>query len=175
MPIGTTKNFVARSENPKKTMECYFCKKDHYSKECTEVTNPSERKATITAANRCYNCLRTGHSVKECRQTRKCYFCHGKHNTALCTSAKKNVSVNQTTTNISIMTVSANSKRKENKLSTKAQLLQEPQEKGPMCCYKLHGCMFMEKTKREELKQLSYSIEAAKGVISVRSSRINLC
>ena len=101
-PNGTTKTFVANSENPKKGIECYFCKKDHYSNECNEITDPRERKALITAAKRCYNCLRTGHSVKDCRQTRKCHYCHGKHNTALCTSAKRSDNVPETKANISI-------------------------------------------------------------------------
>ena len=39
-PNGTTKTFVAKSENPKKGIECYFCKKDHYSNECNEITDP---------------------------------------------------------------------------------------------------------------------------------------
>ena len=108
-PIGTTKTFVSRSENPKKEIECYFCKKHHYSNECREITDPCERKAIITAAKRCYNCFRTGHNAKECRQTRKCYFCNGKHNTALCTSARKSSSsnANETKTNISITKISA--------------------------------------------------------------------
>ena len=108
-PIGTTKTFVSRSENPKKEIECYFCKKHHYSNECREITDPCERKAIITEAKRCYNCFRTGHNAKECRQTRKCYFCNGKHNTALCTSARKSSSsnANETKANISITKISA--------------------------------------------------------------------
>ena len=108
-PIGTTKTFVSRSENPKKEIECYFCKKHHYSNECREITDPCERKAIITAAKRCYNCFRTGHNAKECRQTRKCYFCNGKHNTALCTSARKSSSsnANEIKANISITKISA--------------------------------------------------------------------
>ena len=105
-PIGTTKAFVSKSESQKRAIECYFCKKGHYSNECNEITDPRERKAIIKAANRCYNCLRTGHSVKDCRQTRKCHFCHGKHNTALCTNDKRSDNVPETKANISITKLS---------------------------------------------------------------------
>ena len=89
LPVGTTKTFVTKSDKSKQSIECYFCNKDHYSSSCKEVTDPSERKAIITAAKRCYNCLRIGHNAKECRQTQKCYNCNGRHNTALCTSGAK--------------------------------------------------------------------------------------
>ena len=90
LPIGTTKTFVTKFYKSKQSIEFYFCSKDHYSSSCKEITDPNERKAIITTAKRCYNCLRIGHNAKDCRQTRRCYHCNGKHNTALCTIGTKN-------------------------------------------------------------------------------------
>ena len=62
---ATTKAFVAKN-NTNKTpkLQCFYCKKQHYSNQCTEVTDVKDRKATLMEENRCFNCLRKGHAVK---------------------------------------------------------------------------------------------------------------
>ena len=83
-PIGSTKTFFAKGGNQKRSPECYFCKKDHYSNKCTEVTSVQDRKKILMETNRCFNCLKTGHQSKSCQSSSKCYICQKKHNTAIC-------------------------------------------------------------------------------------------
>jgi hypothetical protein len=47
----------------------------------------------LIAESRCFNCLRAGHSSKECkRRSYSCILCNGQHNTALCTQPNSNSS-----------------------------------------------------------------------------------
>ena len=81
-PVGTTRSFVSKGVRSK--IACYFCTKEHYSNECTVVQNVEKRKSILRDANRCFNCLRTGHVVKNCQSKSRCRKCHQKHNTAIC-------------------------------------------------------------------------------------------
>ncbi|XP_066923450.1 uncharacterized protein [Clytia hemisphaerica] len=66
---------------------CRFCQStDHYSDQCTIVTTNSARREILKKNHCCFNCLKPGHSKKECKTTIKCYKCgtSGNHPTALC-------------------------------------------------------------------------------------------
>ena len=82
---ATTKAFVTKNDtNKTRKLQCFFCKKEHYSNQCTEVTDVKDRKAALMDENRCFNCLRRRNAVKICKSASKCYKCKGKHNTAIC-------------------------------------------------------------------------------------------
>lgn len=84
-PIGSTKTFYTRgASHQKRNPECYFCKKDHYSNKCTEITNIQDRKKILMETKRCFNCLKIGHQAQVCSSSSKCYICQKKHNTAIC-------------------------------------------------------------------------------------------
>ena len=87
-PIGSTKTFVATGSPQKRSPECYFCGKGHYSNKCSEVTDVQERKAMLMEAKRCFNCLKIGHQAKSCTSSGKCYICQRKHNTAICSQGR---------------------------------------------------------------------------------------
>ena len=82
-PGGTTRSFVSKGARPNK-ISCYFCTNEHYSNECTVVKDVEKRKSILREAKRCFNCLRTGHIVKDCLSKSRCKKCHQKHNTAIC-------------------------------------------------------------------------------------------
>ncbi len=81
-PTGTTRAFVA-AQNTRK-IECFFCKKEHYASDCTELKDIEKRKEILKNAKRCFICLKIGHIAKECRSNLRCKKCGKRHNTAIC-------------------------------------------------------------------------------------------
>ncbi|XP_049865957.1 uncharacterized protein LOC126378529 [Pectinophora gossypiella] len=63
---------------------CIFCNENHYNDQCTKFKTIAQRKEKL--GNRCYGCLRSGHSLRTCRRQRKCQYCGqvGCHDRALC-------------------------------------------------------------------------------------------
>ncbi|XP_057310540.1 uncharacterized protein LOC130648504 [Hydractinia symbiolongicarpus] len=50
---------------------------------CTVVT-VTARKQIIRAKNRCFNCLKSGHLVRNCNSKNTCFKCKGRHHISLC-------------------------------------------------------------------------------------------
>ena len=64
---------------------CVFCKKDnHYSNQCKIITDVKFRCEFLKKNHLCFNCFKSGHSKKNCKNNIRCYHCKGNHNTALC-------------------------------------------------------------------------------------------
>ena len=64
------------------------------------VNAPSARKKTLQDKSKCYNCLKTGHSVKNCTSQHRRFACKRKHHISICESKinpvkKKSASENQ--------------------------------------------------------------------------------
>ena len=64
------------------------------------VNAPSARKKTLQDKSKCYNCLKTGHSVKNCTSQHRRFACKRKHHISICESKinpikEDNVSENQ--------------------------------------------------------------------------------
>jgi len=89
MPAGTTKAFVASTGSPKRSINCFFCNREHYASDCQEVTNTSKRIEILNSAKRCLCCLKVGHFAKNCRSNRKCKHCQGKHHAIVCLKESK--------------------------------------------------------------------------------------
>ena len=73
-----------RSRQPPK---CAFCSYQHWSNECKKYTTVTTRQAQLMAQNRCFKCLRPGHSARHCRSPPKdCFYCkaRGHHHQSLC-------------------------------------------------------------------------------------------
>ncbi|EPB68831.1 zinc knuckle [Ancylostoma ceylanicum] len=74
---------------PTKTLQitppCLFCNsKDHRALLCPKYATIAKRRAFFEANNKCFNCARDGHSVKDCTGV-GCRFCDGKkHHHTLC-------------------------------------------------------------------------------------------
>ena len=63
---------------------CVFCSSEaHFSDECNKYTTVEARKSV--AKQRCFKCLRSGHSVHDCSSKRRCFYCHNPaHHSSLC-------------------------------------------------------------------------------------------
>ena len=64
---------------------CVVCKGKHDLKSCPTFLNKSvqERKQVVREGRLCFNCLRKGHRIAECRSKLTCHQCGRKHNTLL--------------------------------------------------------------------------------------------
>ncbi|XP_069360031.1 uncharacterized protein [Maniola hyperantus] len=79
-PVGNQE----RQHEKKRKLHCIFCQENHFNDQCKAFTTLRERKNKLI--NRCYACLRIGHTVKTCVRKPKCAHCNeiGSHNRALC-------------------------------------------------------------------------------------------
>ena len=70
---------------------CVVCKGKHDLKSCPTFLNKSmqERKQVVCKSRLCFNCLRKGHRIAECRSKLTCHECGRKHNTLLHFQANK--------------------------------------------------------------------------------------
>ena len=66
------------------TIKCAFCQNEHYSASCDVVKDVSKRRNILEKDNRCFNCLRRGHQVKECRNPKTCRHCSQRHHQSVC-------------------------------------------------------------------------------------------
>ena len=66
---------------------CVFCRANHFSLFCQNITDINQRKEILRRNNRCYNCLASGHRISECRNEGRCRTCNGKHHTSICSSS----------------------------------------------------------------------------------------
>ena len=65
-------------------IRCAFCDAPHYSASCQVVTDAVKRKEILMKAKRCFNCLRPGHGVKNCRNPKNCRNCGARHHQSIC-------------------------------------------------------------------------------------------
>ena len=65
--------------------KCAFCNRDHLIYKCEKFASLTSKEKEKAVANRClcFNCLKPGHGVKDCRSERKCETCSRRHNTLL--------------------------------------------------------------------------------------------
>ena len=63
---------------------CTYCKDGHSSNNCQVVTSISARKEFLEVKERCFNCLRVGHTGKNCPAENRCRNCPGRHHISIC-------------------------------------------------------------------------------------------
>ena len=78
-PNHTPALFSGSSTNP----QCAYCRQSHPSMSCASVTKPADRRNILKTSGRCFNCLRRGHIVRNCKSSSKCQKCK-KHHTSIC-------------------------------------------------------------------------------------------
>ncbi|XP_062711436.1 uncharacterized protein LOC134289528 [Aedes albopictus] len=64
---------------------CTICDESHVTYKCSVFNglSVSDRLAKVKQKNVCYNCLRSGHSVKNCPSKKSCSKCNKRHHTLL--------------------------------------------------------------------------------------------
>ena len=68
-----------------KTVWCAFCRGQHQSTKCNVVTDPGAQKQLLKDRGKCWLCLRSGHSVRNCTSGIQCFRCQSKeHHVSLC-------------------------------------------------------------------------------------------
>ncbi|XP_028042418.1 uncharacterized protein LOC114252108, partial [Bombyx mandarina] len=96
------------SSMPKKS--CFMCNKNHRVYECDQFKNLSieARQAEVSKRKLCFNCLRPGHSISNCRLS-SCKVCNKRHNSLLChNNNNHNNSVNKLIRNGSNLNLQTN-------------------------------------------------------------------
>ena len=51
-------------------IRCVNCNGEHYSASCTKFRRSKDRRGILKRKSRCFNCLKTGHNVKNCFNTK---------------------------------------------------------------------------------------------------------
>ena len=110
-----SQNALTSSINKKK---CCFCKSEaHYSDRCNAVVDVQARQDILKKECYCFNCLKQGHSEKDCCTKIKCYKCKslGSHHTALCEFQSTNGTANFVSQDTTILLQTADAKIVSNK------------------------------------------------------------
>ncbi|XP_062707261.1 uncharacterized protein LOC134287949 [Aedes albopictus] len=78
-------NANAATAPPSAVQQCTICDGSHVTYKCLMFNglSVSDRLAKVKQKNVCYNCLRSGHSVKNCPSKKSCSMCNKRHHTLL--------------------------------------------------------------------------------------------
>ncbi|XP_062714536.1 uncharacterized protein LOC134291166 [Aedes albopictus] len=78
-------NANAATAPPSADKRCTICDESHVTYKCSVFNglSVSDRLAKVKQKNVCYNCLRSGHSVKNCPSKKSCSKCNKRHHTLL--------------------------------------------------------------------------------------------
>ena len=71
---------------PEGKQKCVYCTGDHKPNECTNHTDPEDRKSILKKYFRCFICLKANHRSFECRSKLRCPQCKAKHHVSICSS-----------------------------------------------------------------------------------------
>ena len=75
---------VMTVEADTKKRECTFCGDDqHKAVHCTKLTTQEERYNFVRTNHLCFNCLVSGHSMKDCKSRNVCGRCSKRHHSSL--------------------------------------------------------------------------------------------
>ena len=77
------------TSNKENNILCAFCNGSHFSRSCTEFKTVELRKNRLRELKACYNCLKVGHGVTDCRNNGRCKTCSLKHHSSICTKNSK--------------------------------------------------------------------------------------
>ena len=84
----TTETLLSVEMKPAyKTQTCAFCEKGHCADECRSFPDIESRKEQLKG--KCFICLRTGHTIKDCKFEKLCFHCGHVKNYQLSLCPKK--------------------------------------------------------------------------------------
>ena len=81
-PRSTTEGLFVTTNNAQ--IHCVYCNKSHWSDQCPTYVTLQARKEKLRGC--CYNCLKKGHTLKDCLKDRPCAHCGKRksHHRSLC-------------------------------------------------------------------------------------------
>ena len=71
-------------------LTCTYCRENHASNACKNVTSIAARKEILKRAGRCFVCLKGNHISKDCSSRMKCLKWRRQHHISICTSNANN-------------------------------------------------------------------------------------
>ena len=74
---------LTKKDRPYKQSKCVYCGDSHKSLECDRVTDVDSRRDILRTEKRCYNCLKKGCRVSECKSPYTCRHCQQKHHSSI--------------------------------------------------------------------------------------------
>lgn len=86
MPLSTDAALFATRSKP----TCTYCRKDHASNACKNVTSIAVKKEILKRAGWCFVCLKKNHISKDCSPRMKCLKYGRQHHISICTSETNN-------------------------------------------------------------------------------------
>ena len=86
LPLSTDAALFATGSKP----TCTYCRKDHASNACKNVTSIAARKEILKRAGHCFVCLKRNHISKNCSSRMKCLKCGRQNHISICTSDTNN-------------------------------------------------------------------------------------
>ncbi|XP_044165250.1 uncharacterized protein LOC122949186 [Acropora millepora] len=96
LPLSTDAALFATGSKP----TCTYCRENHASNVCRNVTSIAARKEILKRAGRCFVCLKRNHISKDCSSRMKCLKCGRQHHISICTSDANNEVQSLNTTNV---------------------------------------------------------------------------
>ena len=76
-------SFHAQAQQP----ACIFCKGAHPTWKCDVMTDTASRRRVAQQEQRCFNCLRQNHQLRDCKSKFACQNCSQRHHTSICDKA----------------------------------------------------------------------------------------
>lgn len=80
-----------------RSKHCDFCSDSHSSRSCNKYSSHEKRKDRVKELRLCFNCLASGHIIRDCSSKGKCLVCGGKHHTSLCFKDNPRTAINSVT------------------------------------------------------------------------------
>ena len=80
----TSTALFSGAHSPTSGPTCCYCQQSHPSADCTSVPSVNARRQILRTSGRCFNCLRKGHLVRNCRSPRRCQKCSSRHHSSIC-------------------------------------------------------------------------------------------
>ena len=93
----SAEGILAASSRQNPQINCVYCRQTHWSDECLQYKTLQSRREKLKGC--CYNCLKKGHSLKECTRDRTHAHCGKRksHHRSLCNSLFRLQATEQTT------------------------------------------------------------------------------
>ena len=76
---------IGKKEYPPCKYSCPLCPENHYAFHCSIFKNYAvqQKKIHVATHSLCYNCLKPGQTLENCRSTFRCFTCKAKHSSFL--------------------------------------------------------------------------------------------